>query len=438
MENIDKRNFKSRYIDEFSAFENSLNGEKNSKAFAFKKAAFEKVSGLALPTMKSEDWRYANLGFLNENEYVRAANSSITDVKAEDIEAFTFANFKNDLLVFVNGFYSEELSKIDGNNFKFSNLAKALKDESTFDYYGKLTAERPTYFTQINDSLACDGAFIQINKNVADETPIHILHVIDARKEQVSCTPRNLIVVGENAQVKIFETYAVLGENKALINQATEIFLDKNARIENSIIQNYPATVSFIGFTQAAQESGSVFNNTTVSLDGAFVRNNLNSKLNGSHTETHYYGFYYADSNNLVDNRTFVDHAVPHCESNEIYKGIIGGSATATFNGKILVRKDAQKTNAYQSNKNVLLSDSATINTKPELEIYADDVKCSHGATSGALDKEHLFYLTSRGISEDNAVALLLTAFGGEVSEKITIDEIKEYVDALIQQRLKF
>eukprot|EP01107_Rhizomastix_libera_P013611 TRINITY_DN3800_c0_g1_i1.p2 TRINITY_DN3800_c0_g1~~TRINITY_DN3800_c0_g1_i1.p2 ORF type:complete len:439 (-),score=4.76 TRINITY_DN3800_c0_g1_i1:1906-3222(-) len=438
MQNIDKGAFKNRFVQTFSEYENNLNGEKSSTAFKFKKSAFEKVSKLDLPTAKSEDWKYLNLGFLNETEYKPINSDSSKNITTEDIKKFVFNNFENELFVFINGYYAENLSKNTPLDYEFAPLARALNDEITFEYYGKVSAERPTFFSLINDTMAGDGAFIKIKRNKIVEKPIHILHIIDSRIGQNSVFPRNLIVAEENSQAKIFETYAVIGENNTLINQVTEVVLDKNARIDNAIIQNYPKNIAFIGFTQAAQEANSIFNNTTVSIDGKFVRNNINSVLKGSHTETHYYGFYYADEKNIVDNRTFVDHAVPNCDSNEIYKGIIGGEATAIFNGKILVRKDAQKTNAYQSNKNVLLSDGATINTKPELEIYADDVKCSHGATSGALDKEQLFYLRSRGIAEDKAIALLLTAFGGEISEKIPIDEIKDYVDSIIEQRIKF
>ena len=245
-----------------------------------------------------------------------------------------------------------------------------------------------------------------------------------------------MIVAGCCAKLHIVQTVHTLGDKPSFSNTVTEIIQKPYSQVDFYEYQADSNNSYLIENNNVVQEKGSVFNSAAITLDGAFVRNNLTSVLNEEAVETHFYGFYYLDGKNFVDNHTFVDHAKPNCISNEIYKGILDQEAKAVFNGKVLVRKDAQKTNAYQTNRNIVLSDDASINTKPQLEIFADDVKCSHGATSGYLDQDAMFYLKARGIPEDKAKALLLNAFAGEIVEKINIDQLRDAIKTKISERL--
>jgi Fe-S cluster assembly protein SufD len=244
--------------------------------------------------------------------------------------------------------------------------------------------------------------------------------------------------VSENAQVQLIETYVSIGAESSFTNQVMEIIVEKDAVMEYYKIQNEASHINNVSTTHIRQVGKSYTHTVTISLDGGIVRNNLNIVLDAERCESHLYGLYFQKGKSHIDNHTLVDNVKPNCFSNELYKGIIDDNATAVFNGKIYVQRDAQKTNAYQSNKNVLLSNGASVNTKPQLEILADDVKCSHGCTVGQLNEEGLFYLQSRGITEKNARSLLLHAFAVDILEHIKPAPIREYVNRLISERLEF
>jgi Fe-S cluster assembly protein SufD len=246
------------------------------------------------------------------------------------------------------------------------------------------------------------------------------------------------VYISENAQVQIVETYVTIGEGESLTNQVMEIVVEKAARLEYYKIQNDAAHTSQVSTTHIRQIGTSYIHTVIISLNGAIVRNNLNVLLEAPHCESHLYGLYFQDGKSHIDNHTVVDNIQPDCLSNELYKGILDGNTTGVFNGKIYVRRIAQKTRAYQSNKNILLSDTASINTKPQLEIFADDVKCSHGCTVGQLNEEGMYYLQSRGISEKIARSLLLHAYVFDILEHIQPEPIRTYVDQLISERLEF
>jgi Fe-S cluster assembly protein SufD len=245
-----------------------------------------------------------------------------------------------------------------------------------------------------------------------------------------------LYVAEEGAEIKIVEDYYSIGDKHSFTNIVTEIYCGENSKLERYKIQNDNDKAYQVGTTQVMQEKDSRFSDTTISWGGAITRNNLTSVFNGSNTECHFYGLYMLTGKQHVDNHTLADHAMPHCYSNELYKGIIDDKATGVFNGKIMVREDAQKTNAYQSNGNILLSEDATIYSKPQLEIFADDVKCSHGATTGQLNKEELFYLQARGIGKEEARILLLNAFAGDVVDSVKIDKLREKLKDTLSKKL--
>jgi Fe-S cluster assembly protein SufD len=304
-------------------------------------------------------------------------------------------------------------------------------------HYAKYADVDSDPFIALNTALASGGIFIHVAKSAVIETPIHILNITSV-SENTILNSRNLIVIGENAQAKIIESFVTVDSKaKAFNNSLTEIVIDAAANLQHYKIQDETELGYLMNTTQAYQKKQSVFTTNNFILSGSLVRNNLTIVLDDEFIETHLNGLYLTKGNQTVDNHTLVDHRKPNCNSNELYKGIIEEKSAATFNGKIYVRKDAQKTNAFQSNKNILLSDDGTINTKPQLEIYADDVKCSHGTSTGKLDEDKIFYLRARGLSEASAKKLLMYAFASEVVDCIKIDELKEYVEERISERFQ-
>jgi len=282
------------------------------------------------------------------------------------------------------------------------------------------------------------GVFVHVKKGQVPEHPVYIYHIADAGAANVFSQPRSLVHIAENAQVQIVETFSTIGTAESFTNQVMEIVVEKAALLEFYKIQNDAATTNQVSTTHVRQTGKSYTHIVTISLNGGIVRNNLNVVLEAEFCEAHLYGLYFQQGQTHIDNHTVVDNVKPNCLSNELYKGIMNDNTTAVFNGKIFVRPDAQKTNAYQSNKNILLSADASVNTKPQLEIFADDVKCSHGCTIGRLDEEGLFYLQSRGINEKIARSLLVHAFAIDILEHIKPVQIREYVNRMISERLEF
>jgi len=260
--------------------------------------------------------------------------------------------------------------------------------------------------------------------------------VVDASAKNVLNQPRNLIIIDKKASLKIVESYTSLGKHASFTNAVNEIYADEHAHLEHYKVQRQTGESYHNNYTQIFQEKNTNINQVTLTLDGTIVRNNLHFYMNGENCNSLLYGLYITGQKKHVDNHTRVDHAMPNCYSNELYKGVMKDQATAVFNGKIIVHLDAQKTNAYQRNQNILLSDEATVNTKPQLEIFADDVKCTHGATIGQLNDEQLFYLRSRGIPADEARTMLLNAFADEIAEMIKIPELVQILEQEIERKL--
>jgi Fe-S cluster assembly protein SufD len=290
----------------------------------------------------------------------------------------------------------------------------------------------------LNAAFANGGVFIKVKKGAVLNDPIVIHHVSDCKSGLRFSQPRILASIEESAEATLIETYHKIGNHESLTNEVIEICVEKEARFRYIKLQNEGKGSNHTGTTQIQQLGKSFTHAVTITLDGGVVRNNLNMIMKAEFGECHLYGLYLLNEDTQADNHTIVDNAVPNCYSNELYKGIMDGKSSGTFNGKIFVRKDAQKTNAYQSNKNILIGDHASANTKPHLEIFADDVKCSHGCTIGKLDEDALFYLRARGISEKNAQAMLLHAFALDIVLQVEIEELKNHIDQLISDRLLF
>jgi Fe-S cluster assembly protein SufD len=428
---------KTKLLTDFHARESLLNGEAGSAFHQKKRAAIGRFEELGFPTPKNEEWKYSNVKDLISESYHFNAESSLT---LADLQDLNIPDQLANILYFINGHYSEELSSIVSSSEQIiiDSLQNAYKKNPTLvnKYFDELVKDDTDAFTSLNTAFAFDGVFIHVPDNQTVEHPVILRFMSDARTENVGSQPRNIVAVGRNAHVKMAEAFRTLGDERSFTNAVTEIHMDRDSGVEYYKVQNESEKAYHVGTTQVRMFDNAHFYAGTVTLNGRFTRNNLNIILDGEHCEAHMYGLYFPDGVQHVDNHTVADHRKPNSESNELYKGILRDRSKGVFNGKIFVREDAQKTNAFQSCKNIVLSTDATMNTKPQLEIYADDVKCSHGTTTGQIDEEALFYMRSRGISKPEAMSLLMYAFCADVVSQIKIDSIREFLENVIAEKL--
>ena len=427
----------SQITGAFEEMQSGLNGSAR-EAFNLRRIdALKSFNSLGFPTPKHEEWKYSNVKKLVNGNYNFAAGNSLSK---ETLKSFELPDLEGIIIYFVNGVYQESLSNLALAKGKLSiqTLEDAQKNSSELlnQHFSKYSNDSLEAFTAINTATASQGIVVKVEDNVTIEHPIILRMVSDVREENIGSTLRNLVVVGKNAEVKIAESYRTLGEASAYVNVVTEIVVAKDARVDYYKVENDNNASYHIGTTNVHQEDNSYFYAATITLNGGFVRNNLNLKVDGEHVESWMYGLYIPNDKQHVDNHTVVDHTKPNSVSNELYKGVLMDRSTVVFNGKIFVRQEAQKTNAYQNCRNVVTSDDATMNTKPQLEIWADDVKCSHGATTGMLNDEAIFYMRSRGIPKEEAVRMQLLAFAEDVVSQIKIESVREYLSGLIHQKL--
>lgn len=422
-------------------FEQLQSSEKGSSLEAVRQNGFNALNKMGIPTAKHEEWKYTRIGSLFNKEFQFAVSPVSTSLTSKDVDAFRLPGHEEaNEIVFVNGQFVSQLSNIRSKKLIILPLEQAAKGE-----YKTVIAENLGHSSKylkdginaLNTAFVQGGIFIHVEKGKVPEHPVYIYNISDARSVNVLAQPRSLVHIGENAQVQIIETYATLGSAETFTNQVMEVVVEKDAIVEYYKIQNDGATSNQVSTTHIRQKGKSHTHTVTISLNGGIVRNNLNIVLEADHCEAHLYGLYFQQGQTHVDNHTTVDNVSPNCFSDELYKGILDDKSTGVFNGKIFVQQPAQKTNAFQSNKNILLSADASVNTKPQLEIFADDVKCSHGCTVGRLDEEGLFYLRSRGVSEKTAKSLLVHAFAIDIIDHIKPDAIRAYVNNLISKRLE-
>ena len=341
-------------------------------------------------------------------------------------------------IIFVDGKYSSHLSETTHDGMDICILSSAL-NQSKYDllienYFDKIS--KKDGITSLNTAFSSEGSFIHIPKNVQVDKPIQVIYFSTGKNESVFYQPRNLIIVGENSQVEIIERHQSLSENSVLVNSVSEIYCDVRSVVKHYKIQNDKTNASLIDNTFVSQERNSDYSLHTFSLGGELTRNNLSIIQNGERIESTINGITIIGANQHVDHNTLIHHKKPNCNSYQDYKGIFGDNSVGVFNGQVMVEKEAQKTNAFQANNNVLTSDKATINTKPQLEIFADDVKCSHGCTVGQLDQNALFYLRSRGIPEKEATALLMYGFANKVLASVGIPQVKTRINQIIAKKL--
>ena len=388
--------------------------------------SFNLLSQLQFPTTKDEAWKYTRLGKISSGNY-QLQNGTKESIITELIE-----NLEGTVLVFVNGKYAIELSKIQPEvGVSISPIHRV--DKAWLEANTSIGKNQEELFLLLNDYFAQDGVAIEIEKNTQSTQTVQVLNYITENNSLVAT--RNAIVIKEGASIELVMSYYAENETNSFSSHITEITIENNANLTLHKIQNEYSSNFTIASEEINQGKDSNVTLHTYTLNGGLVRNNVYANVNGQNSETNLYGIYLLNEKQHVDNHTTIDHQVAHCLSNELYKGVLSDQSTGVFNGKVFVRKDAQKINAFQSNANVLLSDLASMNSKPELEIYADDVKCSHGSTTGQIDEEAIFYLRARGISEKNAKLLMIDAFIGEVIEKNTNGLVKDKIYSLLQHK---
>jgi Fe-S cluster assembly protein SufD len=439
MNNTENKNMKDWYINEFGSFEKKLNGESMSFLHERRKDALQALSNMEFPTNRNEEWKYTSVSPILKHNFIPAINSKLLKFTKKEIEKYLFSNFEYHLIVFVNGIFSEELSsvgKLPAGVFAGS-LRKIVKDDPQLvaDYVTKLSKD-DNAFNALSTAYSYDGLVVIVPDGKVIDKPIQVLYLNTSGEDLILSHPRNLIIAGKNSQVNIIANYSGYNQDVYFSNIITELFIDESAIVSLCKVQDESHEAFHIEKLQARQKKNSVFNHYNIGFGGSIVRNDINTLLDDENTETHYYGLYLAAGKQHIDNHTFIDHAKPNCMSNELYKGILDDNSHGVFNGKIIVRKDAQKTNAYQQNKTILLSQTAKIDTKPQLEIFANDVKCSHGATIGKLDENSEFYIRSRGVPQEIAKSMLIRAFANDVIETIKTDELREQLNHMIFEHL--
>lgn len=426
---------KEKLVASFLAFENQI--DIDAPVHDIRSKAIKTFETKGFPTKKEEDWKYTSLNSVLKHNYSVFPNQE-TALEYRDVKKYFIHDIDTYKIVFIDGKYSSHLSQTTHDGIDVCLMSSALTKPKyrlvIENYFNKIASKES--ITSLNTAFASEGAYIFIPKNKMVEKPIQIIHFSTGNEAALMLQPRNLIVVGENSHVQIIERHQSLTEHPILTNSVTEIYANKRAIIDYYKVQNDKEQASLIDNTFINQKQESHCSVHTFSFGGKLIRNNLNFYQNGERIDSTLKGITIIGNKQHVDHNTLVHHIEPNCESHQDYKGIFGDNSTGVFNGKVVVNKEAQKTNAFQANNNILLSDKSSINTKPQLEIFADDVKCSHGCTIGQLDENAMFYLRSRGIPPKEAKALLMYAFANNVLESVKIPEMKQRIKKLIATKL--
>ncbi|MEL7421498.1 MAG: Fe-S cluster assembly protein SufD [Bacteroidota bacterium] len=424
---------KDWYKQLFQTYQQGLNGHKNHPLAQFRLAAYQQLEAEAFPTRRDEDWKYsgAPVARMMDTHFQEA---SATQLTAADIAAFRIPNLEAATFVFINGVLQRELSEFDKvpAGVELLTVSAAIEDEEKRQWMEQQVAHaggtEQNTFLALNRAFAQHGLYIEVSANAQVALPIHCLYLNTAGEQAHQSHPQMFIRSRKGSEFSVIESYQVADDSASYFtNTANWASVEGNARLHHYKLQFEGAQALQVNDTLVRQDRDSIYSSYALDLGGKVVRNNISTTLLNSNTETNYYGVYFGSKQQHIDNQTFIDHAVPHCQSNELYKGILTDYARGVFNGKVMVRQDAQKTNAFQQNSSLVLSPNAIMDAKPQLEIYADDVRCSHGATIGQLDEKSIFYLRSRGIPEAQARHLLQQAFVGEAIEAMPNDAVREW-----------
>lgn len=407
---------------------------------SLRQQAFESFSRLSFPTKKDEQWKYTNLESLYAKK-LSVTNSNALSLTSAVVSNFSIPNVKCYTLVFINGKFNTTFSDITGLNglvdvFPLSEAVKSIPNEISSVLQKKSNNDRDV-FDEMNASFLNDGIYLRIKSGKIIDQPILLLFVSDSQSDNALIQPRNIIVGGKSSEATVIERYVSLqNESEYLTNSVTTIIAEENSTLHHVRIQEESGKAFHVCTVESHLDSNSTVNSHVFSIGSGLTRNNITANLNAENANVFLNGLYLTTHSQHVDNHTVINHFKPNCNSIEVYKGILDDKSTGVFDGKIVVHKDAQKTSANQSNKNLLLSNNAHANAKPQLEIYADDVKCFHGATVGQLDETQLFYLKSRGIGNDFAKALLTHAFAADVLQSIKNPSLQEFLDEIIMKKL--
>lgn len=418
------------------AFEEKI--KDNEDLHEVRNQAIKNFENKGFPTKKEEAWKYTSLNAILKNDFSVFPKKD-NAIEFKDVKKYFLHEIDTYKVVFIDGIFSSFLSSTTHDGLDVCLMSSALtkpKYKMVIDSYFNQIASKEDSLTSLNTAFSLEGAYINIPKSKVVEKPIEIIYFSTGTEAALMVQPRNLVIVGENAHVQIVERHQSLNSNPVLTNSVTEIFAQKRAIVDYYKVQNDVQTANLIDNTYIAQKQESRVAVHTFSFGGNITRNNLNFYHQGERIDSTLKGITIIGDKQHVDHYTLVQHATPNCESHQNYKTILNDSATGVFNGKIFVEKEAQKTDAFQQNNNILIGDKATINAKPQLEIFADDVKCSHGCTIGQLDESAMFYMQQRGIPKKEAKALLMYAFTSEVTNSVKIPELKAKIARIIADKL--
>lgn len=426
---------RQRFKALFSSYENSLNGQRANPLHIIRRNAMERLDTLDFPTLRHEDWKYTSVARILRQKYQMSGENNVTK---SDIEPFLYEEAEVHLIVFVNGVLREDLGNYNDRQegLQISTIEVAMQDEKCAAIiageFEKMILESRNPFVHLNAAFARGGLFISVAKGIEVAKPVHILHITTSETQPVLAAPLQMIYVAQDAHINVLESYHGVGTPEESLpvftTTHTHIIQKNQSRVGYFKLQNLPGSFFLVHQGRVDQTRDSSFTGFTADLNGRIIRNNMDVIHHGENILSNLYGVFMGAEEQHIDNQTLIDHATPNCQSNEWYKGILTDSSRGVFNGKVMVRQDAQKTNAFQQNNALILSEQARMDTKPQLEIFADDVKCSHGATIGQMNEEAIFYLRSRGLSEPDARALLQLAFIQEVTSFIEIEYIKDHM----------
>jgi Fe-S cluster assembly protein SufD len=434
----------SAYSEAFHLLRDRLQGSSAAWIERLREGAFDRFDLLGFPTTSDEEWKYTNVAPLSKlNFRPLAGNKAGSDPVSDSVlEAASYHESRRSQVVFVNGQYRSDLTKLDGlpGGVVALDLAQALKDESYAEIIRGHLARAADYnevgFTALNTAFIESGAFVLIPEGLDVSVPVHLLFLANANAADFVCSPRVLVVAQRDSSVTLIESYSGVEDVAYWTNTVAEIVLEEGARVVYYKLQHESNEAFHTATTAAELGRNSVFDTTTITLGAKLSRHDIHVKLDHEGASCHVDGLYVVGGRQHTDTHSMIDHLKPHCTSRQLYKGILDGNSRAVFNGKVFVHPGAQQTDAQQTNRNLLLSNNARVDTKPQLEIFADDVKCAHGATVGQLEEEELFYLVSRGLHPELAQNLLTFGFAEEVIDRIEIESIKAQLGEVVLNRL--
>jgi Fe-S cluster assembly protein SufD len=428
------------YLKAFERFEDSA-GNQPSWLYPLRKAGIARFAELGFPTLRHEDWRFTNVAPISKLPFKPVFEADGHGITREAIKQFPFSTLPGPRLVFIDGHYSARLSTTPESNsgLRIGSLAEALATDPSLleKHLGRYVRTEDNAFAALNSAFFQDGGFVYLPAGHSLEDPVQLLFVNTSREPGATVQPRNLIVAGREARLTVIESYVSVGTAATFTNAVTEFALGDNSVVEHCKFQDESPEAYHIAALHSQIGRSVSFSSHSVVTGARLSRNNIRTTLDGEGIEAVLNGVYLTKDEQLADHHMIVDHARPHCASHEYFNGILAGKSRGVFHGRILVRPGAQKTDAKQTNKNLLLSDDASADAKPQLEIYADDVKCTHGATVGQLNDESIYYLRSRGIGLETARRMLIHAFAGEIIDRVKHAALREELDKLVWDRLE-